>query len=89
MVFTEVVADQDHMTVIGGHKRKNQPLFNLEEAQSGRFLVNYRFAGTEGAYGHVSYEQDIYNIVNCNEYNSKIFNENKPDFYIDKLAKLF
>jgi len=80
---------QDHMLVIGGPHRNNQTLFNLKVGQSGRFLINYRFAGSMFAHGAISYEQNIYNIVNCIEYNPDIFIENTPTYILDKQAKLF
>ena len=80
---------QDRMVVIGGPNRTNQALFNLKEGQSGRFLVNYRLAGSMFAYGSISYQQDIYNIVNCIEYNSNFFIEYEPTYTIDKLENLF
>lgn len=74
---------------IGGPNRSNHALFNLKEDQWGCFLINMRYAGSWGAYGHISYSQDIYNIGNFNKFNCNFYIENKPNYCVDRLVKLF
>lgn len=72
-----------------GPIRPKQQIFNLKKDEWGCLLLNHRYSGSEGAYGEISYSQDVFNIVNFDQFDPAIFMNHKPKYNIDRLEQLF
>ncbi len=60
-------------------------LFRLGPRKQGTLHINGRFSSYSGQY----YKQHFVNIGNVDKFNPKLFLENKPDYFVDKMANLF